>query len=134
MSLLTLTIILNSNRVTKKFYCNIVNSYQENVNSVAVELPKDGQWLIIVPNKTYNTNEYPFFINKEKLAKIGDIIAKSRTNIPTSFQGSWDYIFKKLDGVRMSKEARKALEQLSKGCGLALQWTINDKTIRAMAL
>lgn len=110
------------------------------------------KFFFVNQDKTQNAAEYPFFIENTKLETIGKCIASSRRYIPTSFQGSWDNIFKKLDGVRMvdyldflvyavptiicpvikNVGARKALFALSKGCSLALQWNISEEMIVTM--
>lgn len=105
-------------------------------------------------DKSYNTEGYPFFIKSSSLKVIGETLEKSRASIPTSFQGSWDNIINKLDGVRMidyidflvyavptivcpmieNEEAQKALYSLSLGCSLALQWEIDEKMIKKMEM
>ncbi|KAI8980340.1 hypothetical protein BDB01DRAFT_725312 [Pilobolus umbonatus] len=90
--------------------------------------------------------EYPFLVDGDNLKAAGLSIAGSRSNIPTSFQGSWDDIIQKSSHTRMvdyidfllyiiptlicpiipNTAARDALYLLSKGCSLALQWRITS--------
>lgn len=99
-----------------------------------------------------NVNDYPFFIPKQDLLTVGECLTDSRKRIPVSFQGGWENIFKKNEGTRMvdyidfllyavptiivpkikKEETRIALLSLSKGCNLALQWTIDDAMIKRM--
>lgn len=122
--------------------------------TVDLKRPTDGKkkpskFFFVKEDKNHNSQEYPFFIENVKLAAIGKSIAGSRCYIPTSFQGSWDNIFNKLEGVRIvdfidflvyaiptvvcpmvkNAGARQALFELSKGCGLALQWSISEVMI-----
>lgn len=99
-----------------------------------------------------STNDYPFYISKQKLKLIGESIAKSRKFIPTSFQGSFDDIITKTDGTRAvdwldfllyivptlivpylpNEGVKRALLALVKGCSIALQWEITEQLINEM--
>lgn len=116
---------------------------------ITVDRKKGSKFFFVKKDKSANVLEYPFFVQTSDLATIGEKISGSRRYIPTSFQGSWDDIFRKLDGVRMvdyidflvyaiptvvcpminNAGARNALFELSKGCGLALQWSISEAMI-----
>ncbi|KAG1456672.1 hypothetical protein G6F56_006779 [Rhizopus delemar] len=80
-------------------------------------------------------------------------ISESRASIPTSFQGSWNNIFVKVDGTRavdwldfllhavptdvapfiQRQDARDALLGLVPACNLSLQWQITNQMLREMS-
>ena len=103
-------------------------------------------------NGNKNKEDYPFFVPKKNLKVIGDNITISRKFIPTSFQGSFDNVFSKIDGTRAvdwldillyivptivvpylpNTEVKNAVLSLVKGCALALQWTLTEDLIIEM--
>lgn len=97
-------------------------------------------------------DNYPFYISKDKLTAIGNSISNSRQYIPTSFQGSFENIICRCDGVRAvdwldyllyivptivvpclsGDSCKKAVLSLVRGCALALQWELNEDDINAL--
>ncbi|KAG1436752.1 hypothetical protein G6F56_013422 [Rhizopus delemar] len=51
-------------------------------------------------NKRQKKDSYTFHFTAEEIKKMGEALEQSRSTIPTSFQGSWDNIFAKIDGTR----------------------------------
>lgn len=101
------------------------------------------------------TANYPFYINKDQLQLIGAAITNSRNKIPTSFQGSFDNIFAKTEGTRAvdwldfllyvvptlvvpflknDSSLRKAVLSLVRGCALAMQWNLTQRTVLEMRM
>lgn len=95
-------------------------------------------------DKSISKNNYPFFIKRSDLKEIGLSITKSRKNIPTTFEGSFDNMIGNTEGVRAvdwqdfllyiiptlivplieSRSCRKAILALVRGCALSLQWNL----------
>ncbi|KAG1436883.1 hypothetical protein G6F56_013365 [Rhizopus delemar] len=48
-------------------------------------------------NKRQKKDNYTFHFTAEEIKKMGEALEQSRSTIPTSFQGSWDNIFAKID-------------------------------------
>ncbi|OAD74819.1 hypothetical protein PHYBLDRAFT_61130 [Phycomyces blakesleeanus NRRL 1555(-)] len=67
---------------------------------ITVTLTKETKFYYTHPDNTLNTTEYPFHIPRADLVTIGNCITSSRKYIPTSFQGSFDNVFAKIDGIR----------------------------------
>ncbi|OAD74888.1 C2H2-type zinc finger transcription factor [Phycomyces blakesleeanus NRRL 1555(-)] len=63
---------------------------------------------------------YTFSLKESDVKLAGRQIQYSRSNIPVSFQGSWDNIIDKREG---------ALLALVKGCSICLQWNLNENMI-----
>ncbi|KAI8968685.1 hypothetical protein BDB01DRAFT_901172 [Pilobolus umbonatus] len=72
-------------------YCNIVNSYQENVNSVVVELPKNVQWLIMIYPKIKR-------LYKLKLIGLGISVCKQTLDKVITYN---QYVNKWLQPIRL---------------------------------
>ncbi|CAO3618584.1 unnamed protein product [Mucor hiemalis] len=99
-----------------------------------------------------SAKHYPFTIDKKQLLAAGKSIDASRAHIPVSFQGSWDNIINKLDGVRavdyldfllfvvptllvpllQKNKTRTAVMNLVQGCSIALQWELTEDSIVQM--
>ena len=115
----------------------------------------DGQVkaMYVKDNGEKNRDTYTFKCSKEDIKQMGESISGSRASIPTSFQGSWDDIFAKVDGTRavdwldfllhavptvvapfiQRQDARDALLGLVRACNLSLQWRITDQMLREMS-
>ncbi|KAL0086416.1 hypothetical protein J3Q64DRAFT_1834229 [Phycomyces blakesleeanus] len=97
-------------------------------------------------------DRYTFSLKESDVKLAGRQIQYSRSNIPVSFQGSWDNIIDKREGVRAidyidfllyvistllvplftRQTTRKALLALVKGCSICLQWNLNENMIVEM--
>ncbi|CAO3631617.1 unnamed protein product [Mucor hiemalis] len=97
-------------------------------------------------------DKYPFAIDKKQQLAVGKSIDASRAHIPVFFQGSWDNIIEKLDGVRAvdyldfllyvvptllvpllpKNKTRTAVMNLVQGCSIALQWELTEDSIVQM--
>ncbi|OAD65336.1 hypothetical protein PHYBLDRAFT_176248 [Phycomyces blakesleeanus NRRL 1555(-)] len=119
---------------------------------ITVTLTKETKFYYTHPDNTLNTTEYPFHIPRADLVTIGNCITSSRKYIPTSFQGSFDNVFAKIDGTRAvdwlyfllylvptlvvpylpNRAVKTALLSLVKGCALALQWTLTSELLDEM--
>ncbi|OAD81231.1 hypothetical protein PHYBLDRAFT_73842 [Phycomyces blakesleeanus NRRL 1555(-)] len=66
---------------------------------ITVTLTKETKFYYTHPDNTLNTTEYPFHIPRADLVTIGNCITSSRKYIFTSFQGSFDNVFAKIDGT-----------------------------------
>ncbi|OAD76903.1 hypothetical protein PHYBLDRAFT_62913 [Phycomyces blakesleeanus NRRL 1555(-)] len=62
-------------------------------------LTKETKFYYTHPENTFNTTEYSFHIPRADLVTIENYITSSQKYIPTSFQGSFDNIFVKIDGT-----------------------------------
>ncbi|OAD71978.1 C2H2-type zinc finger transcription factor [Phycomyces blakesleeanus NRRL 1555(-)] len=119
---------------------------------ITVTLTKETKFYYTHPDNTLNTTEYPFHIPRADLVTIGNCITSSRKYIPTSFQGSFDNVFAKIDGTRAvdwldfllylvptlvvpylpNRAVKTALLSLVKGCALVLQWTLTSELLDEM--
>ncbi|OAD65483.1 C2H2-type zinc finger transcription factor [Phycomyces blakesleeanus NRRL 1555(-)] len=119
---------------------------------ITVTLTKETKFYYTHPDNTLNTTEYPFHIPRADLVTIGNCITSSQKYIPTSFQGSFDNIFAKIDGTHAvdwldfllylvptlvvpylpNRAVKTALLSLVKGCALALQWTLTSELLDEM--
>ncbi|OAD76898.1 hypothetical protein PHYBLDRAFT_165396 [Phycomyces blakesleeanus NRRL 1555(-)] len=119
---------------------------------ITVTLTKETKFYYTHPDNTLNTTEYPFHIQRADLVTIGNCITSSRKYIPTSFQGSFDNVFAKIDGTCAvdwldfllylvptlvvpylpNRAVKTALLSLMKGCVLALQWTLTSELFDEM--
>ncbi|OAD66599.1 C2H2-type zinc finger transcription factor [Phycomyces blakesleeanus NRRL 1555(-)] len=119
---------------------------------IIVTLTKETKFYYTHPDNTLNTTEYPFHIPRADLVTIGNCITSSQKYIPTSFQGSFDNVFAKIDGTRAvnwldfllflvptlvvpylpNRAVKTALLSLVKGCALALQWTLTSELLDEM--
>lgn len=115
-------------------------------------MPNNDSYFYTKRDNTRASANYPFFISNANLKKIGASITESRKYIPVSFQGSFDNVMRKKDGVRAvdwldfllyivptlivpylpSTSAKKAVLALVKGCALALQWRLTEDLLREM--
>ncbi|OAD77052.1 C2H2-type zinc finger transcription factor [Phycomyces blakesleeanus NRRL 1555(-)] len=119
---------------------------------ITVTLTKETKFYYTHPDNTLNTTKYPFHILRADLVTIGNCITSSRKYIPTSFQGSFDNIFVKIDSTCAvdwlnfllylvptlvvpylpNRAVKTALLSLVKGCALALQWTLTSELLDEM--
>ncbi|OAD75362.1 C2H2-type zinc finger transcription factor [Phycomyces blakesleeanus NRRL 1555(-)] len=119
---------------------------------ITVTLTKETKFYYTHPDNTLNTTEYPFHIPRADLVTIGNCITSSRKYIPTSFQGSFDNVFAKIDGTRAvdwldfllylvptlvmpylpNRAVKTALLSLVKGCALTLQWMLTSELLDEM--
>ncbi|OAD74319.1 C2H2-type zinc finger transcription factor [Phycomyces blakesleeanus NRRL 1555(-)] len=119
---------------------------------ITITLTKETKFYYTHPDNTLNITEYPFHIPRADLVTIGNCITSSRKYIPTSFQGSFDNVFAKIDGTRTvdwldfllylvptlvvpylpNRAVKTALLSLMKGCALALQWTLTSELLDEM--
>ncbi|OAD65390.1 hypothetical protein PHYBLDRAFT_176157 [Phycomyces blakesleeanus NRRL 1555(-)] len=119
---------------------------------ITVTLTKETKFYYTHPDNTLNTIEYPFHIPRADLVTIGNCITSSQKYIPTSFQGSFDNVFAKINGIHAvdwldfllylvptlvvpylpNRAVKTALLSLVKGCALALQWTLTSELLDEM--
>ncbi|OAD70072.1 hypothetical protein PHYBLDRAFT_73877 [Phycomyces blakesleeanus NRRL 1555(-)] len=119
---------------------------------ITITITKETKFYYTHPDNTLNTTEYPFHIPRADLVTIGNCITSSQKYIPTSFQGSFDNVFAKIDGTRAvdwldfllylvptlvvpylpNRAVKTALLSLVKGCALALQWTLTSELLDEM--
>ncbi|OAD72690.1 C2H2-type zinc finger transcription factor [Phycomyces blakesleeanus NRRL 1555(-)] len=67
---------------------------------ITVTLTKETKFYYTHSDNTLNITKYPFYKPKANLVTIGNCITSSRKYIPTSFQGSFNNVFAKIDGTR----------------------------------
>ncbi|OAD79358.1 hypothetical protein PHYBLDRAFT_58409 [Phycomyces blakesleeanus NRRL 1555(-)] len=69
-------------------------------NLITITLIKETKFYYTHPDSTLNTTKYPFHIPRADLVTIGNCITSSQKYIPTSFQGSFDNVFAKINDTR----------------------------------
>ncbi|OAD68465.1 hypothetical protein PHYBLDRAFT_173457 [Phycomyces blakesleeanus NRRL 1555(-)] len=119
---------------------------------ITITLTKKTKFYYTHPDNTLNITEHPFHIPRADLVTIGNCITSSRKYIPTSFQGSFDNVFAKINGTHavdwldfllylvptlvmpylLNRAVKTALLSLVKGCTLALQWTLTSELLDEM--
>ncbi|OAD72708.1 hypothetical protein PHYBLDRAFT_168970 [Phycomyces blakesleeanus NRRL 1555(-)] len=67
---------------------------------ITITLTKETKFYYTHPDNTLNTTEYPFHILRADLVTIGNCITSSQKYILTSFQGSFDNVFVKINSTR----------------------------------